>query len=506
MPDPGSAGWRASREAAPPIADGNRPDVERRASQRRVSLALDEPQGGAATALDRIRLWALLSLLAWAPLPLGSARPWAWSLLGVLASVLLLLSGLGELMRPGEKASLVQLRWPMIMGAVLVAWALLQVLPAVPAAWHHPLWDKAAEMLGRADQPSISIDRETSIVYLFRLLTYAAVFLVAWQAAQRGQGAALLLRALAAIGAGYALYGLVEFASPTPHILWFRKWAYAGSLTSTFVNRNSYATFAGLTLIAALVPLAETLMRHIDGRSRRSLARSTLEALLSQGKYAAAAALLLGSAVLLSRSRGGTLATLSGLTAFLVLIRTAPTLAGSWRAPFGLIASTGALIGLISAGASLLQRITDTPLNGRWPMFIPTFSAIRDNFVFGIGLGNFRYVYPMYQSPEFVGYVDLAHNDYLQNMLELGVPGALLFFALIGYLAFECFRGIRRRRKDALYPCAALAATVLVAVHSSVDFSLQIPAVSVTYAAILGIGVAQSVSSRQRGLIASPDA
>jgi hypothetical protein len=42
----------------------------------------------------------------------------------------------------------------------------------------------------------------------------------------------------------------------------------------------------------------------------------------------------------------------------------------------------------------------------------------------------------------------------------------------------------------------AVGATVLVALHSLVDFSLQIQAIALSYAMLLGVGVAQSESSR----------
>jgi hypothetical protein len=58
--------------------------------------------------------------------------------------------------------------------------------------------------------------------------------------------------------------------------------------------------------------------------------------------------------------------------------------------------------------------------------------------------------------------------------------------------------GVFQRRRDGIYPAIAVAATVLVGVHAVVDFSLQIPAVAVTYAAILGMGVAQSFSTTTR--------
>jgi hypothetical protein len=42
----------------------------------------------------------------------------------------------------------------------------------------------------------------------------------------------------------------------------------------------------------------------------------------------------------------------------------------------------------------------------------------------------------------------------------------------------------------------ATSATVIVALHSFVDFSMQIQAVALTWTALLGAGVAQSWSSR----------
>jgi hypothetical protein len=43
---------------------------------------------------------------------------------------------------------------------------------------------------------------------------------------------------------------------------------------------------------------------------------------------------------------------------------------------------------------------------------------------------------------------------------------------------------------------AAAGCAVIAAGHSLVDFSLQIPAVAIVFAAVLGVGVRQSFSSR----------
>ena len=84
-----------------------------------------------------------------------------------------------------------------------------------------------------------------------------------------------------------------------------------------------------------------------------------------------------------------------------------------------------------------------------------------------------------------------------KNLFELGWPAALILFACVAWLALICFRGLRSRGRDWVYPTTGLAATALVAMHALVDFSLQIPATAVTYAALMGAAVSQSFSSRR---------
>jgi hypothetical protein len=63
-------------------------------------------------------------------------------------------------------------------------------------------------------------------------------------------------------------------------------------------------------------------------------------------------------------------------------------------------------------------------------------------------------------------------------------------------LVLKCIRGTARRTQNSTVPAVATAVACLVGVHALVDFSLQIQAVTLTFAAVLGAGVAQSESSR----------
>ena len=91
----------------------------------------------------------------------------------------------------------------------------------------------------------------------------------------------------------------------------------------------------------------------------------------------------------------------------------------------------------------------------------------------------------------------MAHNDWLEMIFELGFPAAVLWFAVIASLALRCLLGFFRRGRDHIYPLTGFCACVLVGLHSFVDFSLQIPAVAVTFSVLLGLGVAQSRSSKE---------
>jgi O-antigen ligase len=126
-----------------------------------------------------------------------------------------------------------------------------------------------------------------------------------------------------------------------------------------------------------------------------------------------------------------------------------------------------------------------------------TLNAIGDSPYLGFGLGSFEDVFHLYrtESHEMMTRSVRAHNTYLENALELGIPAASMLVLAVVVIAAQCVLGVRRRRRDFVYPALAVAVSIQVAVHALVDFSLQIPAVAATYALVLGLGFAQSWSS-----------
>lgn len=91
---------------------------------------------------------------------------------------------------------------------------------------------------------------------------------------------------------------------------------------------------------------------------------------------------------------------------------------------------------------------------------------------------------------------DRAHNSYLENAFEFGLPAAALLFFSLAVVGWRLHAGVRTRKRHQGTPAFALACFAAAAAHSLVDFSLQIPAIAALFAAILGIGWAQSFPTR----------
>ena len=73
--------------------------------------------------------------------------------------------------------------------------------------------------------------------------------------------------------------------------------------------------------------------------------------------------------------------------------------------------------------------------------------------------------------------------------------GSMLVACVLLFM-LRCVRGATTRQENVTVPRVAASAACLVGVHALVDFSLQIQAVTLTFMAVLGAGVAQSESSR----------
>lgn len=447
-----------------------------------------------------------VALVVLAPLPYGAAHLWSYSLLSVLTGIALLLWVIAAYFREDAYAiSVTRVGVPAALLSVVLIWVFVQSLSAVPAAWHHPLWADVRSALGDPSiAGAISLNPDGAPLLIARLGTYAAVFWLAMQYGRSARRANIVFWAIAVTGLFYAIYGIWAHLSGSGKILFADKWAYQLSLTSTFVNRNHYAVFAGMGLITSFALTVRYLKRDASGAfdsSRRFL--NSMENLTMPVFILTGICIVIGSALLLTRSRGGVVFTAGGLVVLIVLLQAAGTMRK--RSSLALIGAL-AVLGLATfaiSGGDFANRISGKVLkSNRDLIHNVALNAIADAPLTGHGAGSFPALFHLYRDADFPAISPAfaaAHSIYLEFAAEVGLVAAALYFGLLLLIVVRCFIGARERRRNQLYPAAGGAIAVLMAFHSYFDFGPQIPGVAVTFAALLGVSFAQSWPTGNHG-------
>ncbi|MBB6253695.1 O-antigen ligase family protein [Nitrospirillum iridis] len=421
---------------------------------------------------------------------MGSNRPLAWTILALAVG---LLCATWPLVIRRERRHLAltvrALAIPLAAFGAAVAWALAQTIPGVgPAA--PAVWAAAGQVLDQAGlstpvSPSLSVDPYATKVGVMRLLTYGGVFWLAVQHGRLSRRPFRVVEALSVIAIVYAGYGLLEYASGTETILSMPKWAYIGELTSTFVNRNSYATFAGLGVLCCVAAVAHRLEDRRPGLAPLLLHLRRRTALKAVG------AIMVLMALFCTGSRAGIIASLlalasQGLFLWMLTGRLAPRRAAVVLLGWG---------GLIGVSAAWLLMMSDTfAANGfdRALVYRLTWSAVMERPWQGMGLGTFSAAFEALRTPVLVLPWREAHDTYLELMFELGIPAVAALLAAVVWAAAHLVRAVLRPGANGGLVALALAGTVLMATHSLVDFSAQMPAVTMFWLTLLGSGVAQT--------------
>jgi hypothetical protein len=450
----------------------------------------------------RILAVLLVLLVMLSALPLGSNRPWSWSLAAVLTGALGMLWLPVGLAAPRVLNARIHVAIPTFF-VLAVAWAVAQVSGWVPAAWVHPLWQMASDTLGEALPGRVSLAPDAGWTAIMRLLSYALVFLLALQIGQQRQWLKGIFAALTLAGLAYAVFGLAVYWGGF-HPQWlFGETPLHHDVRSTFINRNHFATWQGLAILCAITYFYQCMVRPEARPYDVPEDRGTrVENYVVRAWLPLTALLLMVTALVLTHSRGGFVATLAGVVVFLWLLdrrsarqgRSAPRTLSRVTIVTALLVSS---LAFYLTSEVLLDRInrTDVTAEERIVVFGDVNRAIADNPGLGFGYGTFADSFRLYDHNQSAVHYDRAHNTWLENLFELGVPAALFLYAALFGLVVTCWKGVARRHRDWVYPAVGVSASVLVGIHALFDFSLQLPAVAMLYALIMGLACAQSYSS-----------
>ncbi len=448
--------------------------------------------------------WILVGTIAWAPFPLGSNRMWSAVLLSVLIS-LSWTSWVIAIWTSSMKrvAPLRPVRGPLVLLLLPIVWGFIQIAPFAPAGWIHPLWRAAADTLGHPVSGAISISPWRTGTSLMKLISCGMAAWLSYAFSQSSTRAAQLLKAVIATGAFYGAYALVMAILGVQQFQLFYPYQPRGQeIASPFVLHNSFATYMGLACICVSARLFAALRSAgVTGSGAMRKFFSTVQYLFGDGLLDSLCLLLTSSMLIASGSRAGFLATLTGIFVVLILAL-ARGRDNRWNLT-ALLTTAAVAVGIFAlSGQGLENRFADLIVQGqpdetRLSLWSAGLRMISSSPWLGLGLGSFEPGYPIFAHDVFALIMDKAHNDYLELAADWGVFAVALWCAGIAWAGLICARGSIRRRRNWAYPLAGAGATALIAFHSAFDFSLQIPAVAVTYSAIMGLGLAQSFSRRR---------
>jgi O-antigen ligase len=407
---------------------------------------------------DAITLYGILGLLLFGPLAFGAVEAWSIFLLEAASAALLIVW-----LAPRLRADSPPIRWnalysPMLALAALVA---LQLATGI-SSYRYVTWTSALLF--------------SSIGILCFLLT---------QVLRRAQDIARFGIVTAAYGFGVAFFAVFQDLASNGRIYWLRLPREGGWIYGPYVNHNHYS---GLMEMLFPIPLAMCLSRRMDRGPKIALA---------------VAAAFMASTIVLSGSRGGVVALavqLALASIFLAVPRKSPRVA---LALGGFLALGGLWI-LLVGGTGLADRLSTFHSEAHTELSTGLrLSVTRDCWrmftarpVFGWGLGTFPTAYPPFQSFFSNIFVNEAHNDYAQLLVEMGALGFLTmlwFLVLLFRGAWRKLRGGKLGINGGAALAGALGCTGIL-VHSFFDFNLQIPANAVWFYVLATLVAAPSVS------------
>ncbi len=115
----------------------------------------------------------------------------------------------------------------------------------------------------------------------------------------------------------------------------------------------------------------------------------------------------------------------------------------------------------------------------------------KEHFLWGTGLGSFADVYRLYEDSQAViaTYVNHAHNDYLEWIVETGIIGFSILGLFMLWLAKAMIKtwSLPKGENNKSIRNAASIAVLVVVLHSLVDYPLRTPALSLASAMCLGL-------------------
>lgn len=415
--------------------------------------------------------YGLLAVFLWAPWPLGSNRPWSWSLLCLLVFALSLTWLVQYVRGRADLTPAIKHAWPAI--ALLVGAQLWVATQLMPVPWY-------------------SSDPYATSQGLLLGLAYTCVFCLVLLLVNNSDRLRLFAYTIVAGGVIQATYGGVMLFSGMEHGFFTEAHVDRARANGTFINPNHLAGYLEMSLAVGTGLLLADLHRD-RAHSWREFSRRLLRTLIGRKLVIRLCLAIMVIGLVLTRSRMGNIAFFSSLAV--------AGLVGLWlqqrlsRNAIVLFASL-LLVDLMIVGnwfglERLAERFGKATLeySQRDEVASDMFSLVADNWLTGTGAGSFYTNFPQYRGNDTLGFNQYAHNDYLQFWSEYGLLGASALGLLVLLSLYQALMAQKRRRDNIARGMGFAASMGIVAlmIHSTADFNVQIPANAMLFISILAL-------------------
>ena len=371
------------------------------------------------------------------------------------------------------------------LAGLMVTALLLQLAPLPPALWTTlPGRDAIAAGYRLLDVPlpwlPQSLAPEAATASLLWLLPAFAVLLgIVRLGAFRPDWIAWAVAIVTGLGVAV---GALQVVGGDSSPWYFYEITNNGQSVGFFANGNHAAT-----LLVATIPFVSALQANARAEDRSDRRAPAILVITSAFLLAVAVGLAINtslagiglgitaaiaSVLLLPASGGRRLAAGLGLTGIFAAAAVAAIL-------FGPVQNN---LTAVTSGGRDLQQLT------RRVSISTTFAASTRYLPAGSGVGTFRAIYQQMEDPRetITTYMNHAHSDVAEIVLETGVPGILLMLLLVAWWGRRAIALWRAPEPDYFARAAAIASGAIMA-HSLVDYPLRTAAISALFAACLAL-------------------
>jgi hypothetical protein len=366
-----------------------------------------------------------------------------------------------------------------LAAAVPVIWMAIQLLPMPFSKLSHSIWINADEALNQRSFGHISIDLGETIEALTFYMANAALIVVSVFVVRDRWRAELTLFVLATI------------TTLTTIILLILRWVPVGELAAGEAS-EVLAAISSLGLMLSIACGTRAIERAESRRAETGKQQqNTRMALLLAGIGLLVCIVGLG----VSATFNNVLVVAFGVVAFIsVQIIRRAGLAGWATATF--VATM-----TVAAAMIVLWRYNSTSPLSPFLQFATAPSAnaisvarrmLADTSWLGTGAGTYAQLLPVYQ--ELGSSITSPPSTAVAFAIELGWPMTLFVLALFVGIIVTLYRGALNRGRDSFYPAAAAACAIVILGQAFCDASLLHSSVVVLANAVIGLGLAQSVS------------